>query len=82
MHLGIEIDGHWHFQDAEHYRRDRRKDWLLQRHGCVVLRFLATDVLERLEEILATVLEAVAWRRAERARAPRSQGADHERRVR
>jgi len=35
--------------DAEAYRRDRRKDALLQENGYIVLRFLAEDVGKRLD---------------------------------
>lgn len=57
--LAIEIDGYYHFRDPDAYRRDRRKDWELQRRGFLILRFLATDVVARMEEILDTILEAV-----------------------
>jgi hypothetical protein len=57
--LAIELDGYFHFQDVEGYRRDRRKDWELQRRGFLVLRFLAQDVVARLEEILDTILSTV-----------------------
>ena len=40
----IELDGAQHLSDAEAYRRDRRKDTLLQENGYFVLRFLAEDV--------------------------------------
>jgi hypothetical protein len=64
LRLAVELDGyHWHMRDPEHYRRDRRKDWELQRHGYIVLRFLAEDVVCRLEEILDTIVEAVRHRR-------------------
>ncbi|HEX5752520.1 MAG TPA: DUF559 domain-containing protein [Archangium sp.] len=61
--LAIEIDGYRHFQDAEAYRRDRRKDAALQSHGFFVLRFLAQDVVARLEEILDTISEVISHRR-------------------
>jgi len=61
--IAIEIDGHFHFEDPEAYRRDRRKDVALQRAGFLVLRFLASDVVSRLETILSTVHAAVAARR-------------------
>lgn len=61
--LAVEIDGYRHFQDAEAYRRDRRKDAALQRHGYLVLRFLAQDVVARLEEILDTISEVISHRR-------------------
>ncbi|GIW82239.1 MAG: hypothetical protein KatS3mg105_4046 [Gemmatales bacterium] len=59
LRLVIEIDGYFHFQDPEHYRRDRRKDFLLQKQGYVVLRFLADDIACRLEEIAETIMEAI-----------------------
>ncbi len=62
LRLAIEIDGHYHFQDLDAYRRDRRKDFELQRQGFLVLRFLADDVVERLEEILDTIMTATALR--------------------
>lgn len=43
--LAVEIDGHWHFQDANAWRRDRRKDLFLQQRGWLVHRVLAEDVL-------------------------------------
>ena len=59
--LVIEIDGYYHFQDPEAYRRDRRKDLELQKRGYLVLRILAADVVERLEEVLDTMIAAVAF---------------------
>ena len=59
--LAVEIDGGFHFADADHYRRDRRKDFLLQRNGFLVVRFLADDVTRRLQWIMdeiTTALEA------------------------
>jgi very-short-patch-repair endonuclease len=47
----------------EAYRRDRRKDLALQRHGYLVLRFLAEDVVARFQEIRDTLQEVVAQRR-------------------
>ncbi len=44
--IAIEIDGYHHFRDAEAYRRDRRKDRLLQRQGYFVARFLADDIVD------------------------------------
>lgn len=63
LRVAIEVDGYYHFQDPEAYRRDRRKDLALQRHGYMVLRFLANDVVARLEEIRDTILEIVSLRR-------------------
>jgi hypothetical protein len=59
--LAIEIDGYYHFQDPHCYRRDRHKDWELQRRGYVVIRFLADDVISRLEDTRDRILEAVAY---------------------
>jgi hypothetical protein len=56
--LVVEIDGYYHFRDSDHYRRDRTKDFLLQKHGYVVLRFLAEDVLCHLEQVRDRILEA------------------------
>jgi very-short-patch-repair endonuclease len=64
LKLAIEVDGsYYHLGNQDAYRRDRRKDWLLQRQGYLVLRFLADDVVLRLEEILDTILAAVELRR-------------------
>ena len=63
--LAIELDGGQHFRDAEAYRRDRRKDMLLQENGYLVLRFLAEDVGRRLDDILDAILRALANRRSQ-----------------
>ena len=47
--VAIELDGSQHLADAEAYRRDRRKDLLLQENGYFVLRFLAEDVGKHLD---------------------------------
>lgn len=64
----IEIDGMQHLDCAEAYRRDRRKDLLLQQHGYLVLRFLADDIGQRYETVLDTILGALANREATRTR--------------
>jgi hypothetical protein len=61
LNLVVEIDGYYHFQDPCSYRRDRRKDLELQQHGYLVVRVLAEDVVCRLEEVLDTILAAVAF---------------------
>jgi hypothetical protein len=62
--LAVELDGWYHHtRDRNNYRRDRRKDWELQKRGYLVLRFLSDDVVSRLGEILDTVLAAVHERR-------------------
>jgi Protein of unknown function (DUF559) len=64
LRLAVELDGsYYHLRDPAAYRRDRRKDWELQRRGYLVLRFLSEDVVERLEDILDTILAAVDCRR-------------------
>lgn len=55
----IELDGAQHLADATAYRRDRRKDALLQQHGYFVLRFLAEDIGKQLDQVLDTVLAAL-----------------------
>lgn len=60
--LVIEIDGDQHLGDATAYRRDRRKDALLQAHGYFVLRFLAEDLGKNLDHVLDTVLRTLAGR--------------------
>jgi superfamily II DNA or RNA helicase/very-short-patch-repair endonuclease len=58
----IEIDGLQHLGDVEAYRRDRRKDALLQAQGYFVLRFLADDLGKQLDTVLDTVLRTLASR--------------------
>jgi very-short-patch-repair endonuclease len=58
--LVIELDGAQHLSDAEAYRRDRRKDALLQQHGYFVLRFLAEDAGKHLDLVLDTILAMLA----------------------
>ncbi len=61
-HIAIELDGSQHL-DEQAYRRDRRKDQLLQEHGYFVLRFLAVNVGRCLDNILDTILRTVLRRR-------------------
>jgi hypothetical protein len=58
--IALEIDGYFHFRDPTAYRRDRAKDWELQRRGFLVLRFLAEDVIPHLEMIRDRILDATA----------------------
>jgi len=58
--LVIELDGPHHFSGPDAYRRDRRKDALLQENGFFVLRFLAEDVGKRLDDILDGIHRAMA----------------------
>ena len=53
--LAIEIDGPIHFASEDAYRRDRRKDAALQANGFMVLRFLASDVVARLGDVLDAI---------------------------
>jgi superfamily II DNA or RNA helicase/very-short-patch-repair endonuclease len=62
--LVVELDGAQHLSDADAYRRDRRKDMLLQEHGYLVLRFLAEDVGRRLDTILDAILRTLAHQQA------------------
>jgi very-short-patch-repair endonuclease len=62
--IALELDGPQHLSDPEAYRRDRRKDALLQEHGFLVLRFLAEDVGKHLDAVLDAVLRALAHRDA------------------
>lgn len=55
LKVAIEVDGKFHFAAPENYRRDRRKDLLLQEAGYLVVRFLAEDVIERLDAVMDTL---------------------------
>jgi very-short-patch-repair endonuclease len=70
--LAVELDGGQHLADAEAYRRDRRKDLLLQENGYFVLRFLAEDVGQRLDMVLDAILRALSHRRREGIFSPQS----------
>jgi very-short-patch-repair endonuclease len=63
--IAIEIDGVHHFADPECYRRDRRKDLLLQTHGFVVVRLLAEDVVRDVRAAVTAVSQALAYRLGE-----------------
>src|SRR5215467_4826347 len=60
--IAIELDGAQHIENAEAYRRDRRKDQLLQEHGYFVLRFLAEDVGKNLDAVLDTIQRTLVSR--------------------
>jgi len=64
LRIALEVDGYYHFRNEDCYRRDRRKDWELQQHGYLVLRFLAEDVGPRNDDILKTIRAAVRLRRS------------------
>jgi very-short-patch-repair endonuclease len=59
----IELDGSQHLANPDAYRRDRRKDVLLQENDYIVLRFLAKDVGKHLDSVLDTILRTLARRR-------------------
>ena len=61
--VAIELDGPQHLDNLEAYRRDRRKDALLQENGYFVLRFLAEDLGKRLDMVLDTVLRTLSQRK-------------------
>jgi superfamily II DNA or RNA helicase/very-short-patch-repair endonuclease len=62
IRVAIELDGTQHLDGEEAYRRDRRKDLLLQESGYFVVRFLAEDVGRCLDTVLDTILRALTHR--------------------
>ncbi len=64
--IAIEIDGYRHFGDFECYRRDRRKDLLLQTQGLIVIRVLAEDAMSDPRPTIQQVCEALAYRQRTR----------------
>ncbi|HEY0993107.1 MAG TPA: DUF559 domain-containing protein [Kofleriaceae bacterium] len=66
--IAVEIDGVHHFADPDCYRRDRRKDLLLQTQGFVVVRLLAEDVMRDVRTSVNAVCQALAYRREESVR--------------
>ncbi len=65
LRLAVEIDGFFHFRAPDGFRRDQRKNVALQRAGYLVVRYLADDVVARLEEILDELDTLTAARRRE-----------------
>src|SRR5512139_3925404 len=61
--VAVELDGPRHLGDPVAYRRDWRKDQLLQENGYLVLRFLAEDVAKDLDAVLDAILRALAHHR-------------------
>jgi hypothetical protein len=62
LRVAVELDGPQQLADVVAYRRDRRKDRLLQEQGYLVLRFLAEDVAKDLDGVLDALLRAVSHR--------------------
>jgi superfamily II DNA or RNA helicase/very-short-patch-repair endonuclease len=67
--IAIELDGGQHLADPVAYRRDRRKDQLLQENDYFVLRFLAEDVGKDLDAVLDAILRILVRRRQSAAKA-------------
>lgn len=68
--VAVELDGAQHLADPVAYRRDRRKDLLLQENGYCVLRFLAEDVGKELDLVLDTIVRALSHHRSAMTTAP------------
>lgn len=62
--VAVELDGSQYLADPVAYRRDRRKDQLLQENGYLVLRFLAEDVGRELDLVLDAILRTLRRRQA------------------
>ena len=60
--VAVELDGAQHLADPVAYRRDRRKDQLLQERGYFVLRFLAEDVSKELGAVLDAIVRSLSHR--------------------
>lgn len=75
--LVVELDGAQHLDSSAAYRRDRRKDMLLQEHGYFVLRFLAEDVGKHLDTLLDAILRAMSRRLRDSSSGPKPDG-DHD----
>jgi hypothetical protein len=65
--IAIEIDGYHHFADLDAYRRDRKKDLLLQLQGLVVIRLHAQDVMRDPRAGIVAVSQALAYRMERRS---------------
>ena len=62
LRIVVELDGSQHLSDPEAYRRDRRKDRLLQQNGYLILRFLAEDIGKDLDGVLDSILQSLTGR--------------------
>lgn len=60
--IAIEVDGRQHLNDPNAYRRDRTKDLLLQENDWLVIRLLADDITEKLDDLLDSVLRLLTTR--------------------
>ncbi|HEX5007911.1 MAG TPA: DEAD/DEAH box helicase family protein [Hyphomonadaceae bacterium] len=68
--IALEVDGEQHLSDKTAYRRDRKKDRLLQQRGYIVLRFLAEDLAKDLDSVLDSIQHSLAGRREAARTAP------------
>jgi very-short-patch-repair endonuclease len=59
--IAVEVDGFYHFRELDAYRRDRRKDVVMQREGLLVVRVLAEDVINDLDATGAGIIEVVRF---------------------
>jgi very-short-patch-repair endonuclease len=66
--VAVELDGSQHLANTDAYRRDRRKDLLLQENGYFVLQFLAEDVGKRLDVVLDAILRTLSRHREKKTR--------------
>lgn len=64
LRLAVEIDGRAHHVDPAAFQRDRRRQNGLVALGWLVLRFTWDDLVRRPDEVVASVLAAVALRAA------------------
>ncbi len=60
--IAVEIDGFHHFREPADYRRDRRKDVLMQQIGLFIYRVLADDVVEDTEAVVDDIVTLVRSR--------------------
>jgi superfamily II DNA or RNA helicase/very-short-patch-repair endonuclease len=67
LKLAIEVDGPQHLSGSVAYRRDRRKDALLQENGIYVLRFLAEDLGKQLDVTLDAIFRAITHLKRKRS---------------
>jgi very-short-patch-repair endonuclease len=65
--IAVELDGAQHLSDADAYRRDRRKDAMLQENGYFVLRFLAEDIGKHFDTVLDAILRTLSHRQREQS---------------